>query len=132
MLFVHVAAAFSVHVPWLTPVLHATFLPSFTLSRDVMLTIVAVFGTTISPYLFFWQASQEAEDSRLSYRRKYAHRADKADPYFRRIAFDTWSGMLVSNPSLSSLSSRPRRRSTPKASRTPRARRKRPKLRCVW
>ena len=41
---------------------------SVSLDRDMILTVVAVFGTTISPYLFFWQASQEAEESRLSHR----------------------------------------------------------------
>jgi Mn2+/Fe2+ NRAMP family transporter len=56
---------------------------------------VAVFGTTISPYLFFWQAAQEAEESRLSYRRKTGTALSEAA--FRHIAFDTWAGMIVSN-----------------------------------
>jgi Mn2+/Fe2+ NRAMP family transporter len=59
--------------------------------------IVAVFGTTISPYLFFWQASQEAEESRLSHRRKYGLKRQPGKDYFRRISIDTWTGMLVSN-----------------------------------
>jgi len=94
VLFVYVAAAFSVHVPWAT-VLRDTLLPSFTPDRAVLLTIVAVFGTTISPYLFFWQAAQEAEESRLSYR----HRAkgSLSAAAFRHISIDTWSGMTVSN-----------------------------------
>jgi Mn2+/Fe2+ NRAMP family transporter len=94
VLFVYVAAAFSVHVPWAT-VLHDTVLPSFTPNRDALLTIVAVFGTTISPYLFFWQAAQEAEESRLSYRRKTKTALSPAA--FRHIAIDTWSGMTISN-----------------------------------
>jgi Mn2+/Fe2+ NRAMP family transporter len=59
--------------------------------------IVAVFGTTISPYLFFWQASQEAEDSRLSHRRRYGGQRGAGEDYFRQISIDTWVGMLVSN-----------------------------------
>jgi NRAMP (natural resistance-associated macrophage protein)-like metal ion transporter len=94
VLFVYVATAFTVHIPWGT-VLHTTMLPDFALGRDALLTIVAVFGTTISPYLFFWQAAQEAEESRLSYR----HRAGAAisAQAFRHIAIDTWTGMTVSN-----------------------------------
>jgi NRAMP (natural resistance-associated macrophage protein)-like metal ion transporter len=95
VLFVYVAAAFSVHVPW-GEVLASTFLPKPSLDRDLLLTVVAVFGTTISPYLFFWQASQEAEESRLSHRRWLAapHLSASA---FRHIARDTWFGMTVSN-----------------------------------
>jgi NRAMP (natural resistance-associated macrophage protein)-like metal ion transporter len=95
VLFVYVATAFSVHVPW-GEVAHDVFLPSLALDRDMLLTIVAVFGTTISPYLFFWQASQEAEESRLSHRRGAgANGISKAA--FRHIAVDTWTGMVVSN-----------------------------------
>jgi len=94
VLFVYVATAFSVKVPWNT-VLWATLLPDFSLSRDALLTIVAVFGTTISPYLFFWQAAQEAEESRLSYRHRI--RAALSPPAFRHIAIDTWTGMTMSN-----------------------------------
>ena len=67
VLLVYVAVAFTVEVPWRT-VLVSTLLPSITLSRDEILMVVAVFGTTISPYLFFWQASQEAEEAALSNR----------------------------------------------------------------
>ena len=56
--------------------------------------IVAIFGTTISPYLFFWQASQEAEESRLSHRRKYAQAT--CEDHFTHISVDTWIGMSVS------------------------------------
>ena len=94
VLFVYVAAAFSVHVPWRT-VLSATVLPHSALNRDALLMIVALFGTTISPYLFFWQAAQEAEESRLSYRRRT--KAPLSPAAFRHISIDTWSGMTVSN-----------------------------------
>ena len=64
VLLVYVAAAFSLRVPW-GAVARATLVPEVRLNRDMLLTVVAVFGTTISPYLFFWQASQEAEESRF-------------------------------------------------------------------
>jgi Mn2+/Fe2+ NRAMP family transporter len=96
VLLVYVAAAFSVSVPW-GKVVVATFVPRISPDRDFLLTVVAVFGTTISPYLFFWQASQEAEDSRLSHRRQYGKQADHGDGYFGKIATDTWIGMIVSN-----------------------------------
>jgi NRAMP (natural resistance-associated macrophage protein)-like metal ion transporter len=96
VLFVYVAAAFSIQVPWGT-VLLATFLPSLPFTRDVLLTVVAVFGTTISPYLFFWQASQEAEESHLSYRHGTRHLPKLSKGAFRHIAFDTMTGMVMSN-----------------------------------
>lgn len=94
VLFVYVIAAFSIHVPW-REVFVSTFVP-VTVTRDMLLTIVAVFGTTISPYLFFWQASQEAEESHLSHRRQNAQ-SQATQNYFRHIAIDTWSGMSISN-----------------------------------
>jgi len=95
-LFVYVAAAFSVDVPW-GQVLRSTVLPEFAPDRGVLLMIVAIFGTTISPYLFFWQASQEAEESRLSHRAKYRAHALGREAAFTHIAVDTWVGMFVSN-----------------------------------
>jgi Mn2+/Fe2+ NRAMP family transporter len=56
-----------------------------------------VFGTTISPYLFFWQASQEAEESRLSLRRRYAAASDTPEGALKHISRDTWIGMFFSN-----------------------------------
>jgi len=100
VLFVYVAAAFSVHVPW-GAVATSTFLPAVSLDPKLLLTVVAVFGTTISPYLFFWQASQEAEESRLSHKRRQRSAADAKSGLsrqaFRHITIDTWTGMFVSN-----------------------------------
>jgi Mn2+/Fe2+ NRAMP family transporter len=68
------------------------------LKSDFLLMIVAVFGTTISPYLFFWQASQEAEESRLSHRHQYRSKESATDQAsFRQISVDTWVGMSFSN-----------------------------------
>ena len=94
VLFVYVATAFTLNIPWKEVAL-ATLLPRVSVSRDMLLTIVAVFGTTISPYLFFWQAYQEVEESKLSYRRY--HRDGPGVSAFRKIAIDTWIGMLLSN-----------------------------------
>jgi Mn2+/Fe2+ NRAMP family transporter len=96
VLFVYVAAAFTIDVPW-GEVIVATLVPTLSLDGDFLLMIVAVFGTTISPYLFFWQASQEAEDSRLSHRRKYGKQLAPGENYFTHISIDTWIGMSVSN-----------------------------------
>src|SRR6186997_2125050 len=96
VLLVYVAAAFSVGVPW-DRVIASTLAPAVLLDRDYFLIIVAVFGTTISPYLFFWQASQEAEESRLSYRRAFASGDQPLAHSFSQISIDTWIGMTFSN-----------------------------------
>jgi len=96
VLLAYVAAAFSVEVPW-GGVLASTLLPAVAVDRDLWLTIVAVFGTTISPYLFFWQASQEVEESRLSLRRRYGAAALAPADALRQISVDTWIGMFFSN-----------------------------------
>jgi Mn2+/Fe2+ NRAMP family transporter len=96
VLLVYVAAAFSLHIPW-GSVLGALLMPTVSLDHQQLLVIVAIFGTTISPYLFFWQASQEAEESRLSHRGRHASSALSHADFFSRISFDTWIGMAFSN-----------------------------------
>ena len=96
VLLVYVATAFSIAVPW-GHVMASTLTPVVKLDRDYLLTIVAVFGTTISPYLFFWQASQEAEESRLSYRRALRNGDRLGQQSLSHIATDTWIGMVFSN-----------------------------------
>jgi Mn2+/Fe2+ NRAMP family transporter len=96
VLLVYVAVAFTVAVPWLT-VLRATLLPSFAIGRDQILMVVAVFGTTISPYLFFWQASQEAEEVALLRKGKMRQARKKEDVHFQNVLLDTIVGMVVSN-----------------------------------
>src|SRR5262245_802090 len=95
VLLVYVATAFSVEVPW-RRVIAATLVPALLPDRSYLLTILAVFGTTISPYLFFWQASQEAEESVLSYRNALGPAAG-IDRSFADISADTWVGMPFSN-----------------------------------
>lgn len=96
VLLVYVGAALTLHVPWGRVAL-STIAPTFHDTRAVQLTIVAVLGTTISPYLFFWQASQEAEESRLSHRFRQRGARGAASGYFRHIAVDTCLGMGFSN-----------------------------------
>ena len=62
-LFAYVATVFAVGVPWLT-VAQNLVVPHIKLSGDYLAIVVAVFGTTISPYLFFWQAAEEVEDEK--------------------------------------------------------------------
>jgi NRAMP (natural resistance-associated macrophage protein)-like metal ion transporter len=97
VLFAYVATAFVVHVPWKTA-LRSTVIPSVTWTADYWMALVAVLGTTISPYLFFWQTSEEAEDVRMS-RKESAlkRRPDQAAAEFHRISLDTWVGMGFSN-----------------------------------
>jgi NRAMP (natural resistance-associated macrophage protein)-like metal ion transporter len=96
VLLFYVAAAFSVHIPW-GEVAYATLVPKLSLDYNELLMVVAVFGTTISPYLFFWQASQEAEESRLSHRHMHAGEPQLKKNSFRTISIDTWTGMFFSN-----------------------------------
>jgi len=96
-LLAYAAVLFTVHVPW-GDVIWSTFFPTLTLSSDSAAVIVGVFGTTISPYLFFWQASQEVEDMHINGHKGLLHEEEalgKAE--IRRIQWDTWSGMLYSN-----------------------------------
>ncbi len=94
----YVAVLFTVHVPW-GEVLLRTVSPKLTLDADAATVVVGVFGTTISPYLFFWQASEEVEDMQKERRRAPALRRDGrlAGRELRRIGWDTWSGMFYSN-----------------------------------
>ena len=96
-LFAYVATVFTVHVPW-SEVLLNSVLPSLSLRADYLVVIVAIFGTTISPYLFFWQASQEVEEQRAALDEQPLKLApEQAQAQFRRIKLDTYLGMGFSN-----------------------------------
>ncbi len=96
-LLAYVATVFVVHTPWMH-VLKGTFLPHMSWKPEYVTTVVAVFGTTISPYLFFWQASQEVEEQRINPQAKPLIDApDQAGTNFRRIKVDTYIGMGFSN-----------------------------------
>ena len=97
VLLAYVATAFMVKIPW-SAVLTKTFLPHIQWKPDYITTVVAVFGTTISPYLFFWQASQEVEGMRVQPRVQALKKTlDQADKQLQRIKIDTVIGMAFSN-----------------------------------
>ena len=96
-LFAYVATALIVHVPW-GEVAYDTIVPQMSWQKDYIVVIVAVLGTTISPYLFFWQSSEEAEDERVDpAARSLIERPEAARREIRRIEIDTYVGMGLSN-----------------------------------
>ncbi|HVW64554.1 MAG TPA: divalent metal cation transporter [Nitrosospira sp.] len=96
-LFAYVATVFVVHVSW-SDVFQYTFMPSISFSTDYVIAIVAVLGTTISPYLFFWQASQEVEEQRAAKGDEPLKKApEQAGVHLQRIKIDTYIGMGFSN-----------------------------------
>jgi NRAMP (natural resistance-associated macrophage protein)-like metal ion transporter len=97
VLFSYVAIAFTVHVPW-GPALRGLTVPVFTASGEYWATFIAVLGTTISPYLFFWQASQETEEIKSHPKQKSLDEdPQQAIGQFKRIRLDTYAGMTFSN-----------------------------------
>ncbi len=96
-LLAYVATALVIDIPW-QKVMLGTLVPSLRLQSDYIVAIVAVLGTTISPYLFFWQSSQEAEDVHEDPKAKPLKRAPRQAPAeLRRIRLDTYLGMFFSN-----------------------------------
>lgn len=96
-LLAYVAVVFMVRVPWAEVALYSLW-PKIGFDSATATVVVGIFGTTISPYLFFWQASEEVEDMRA------AHNAPPlvsdtraAAKELRRIKWDTWSGMFYSD-----------------------------------
>ena len=96
-LFAYVAVAVVVHIPWAT-VGHNLVVPNITWSASYLTAVVALLGTTISPYLFFWQAEEEVEEVKERPQAKPLERAsDQAPAEFKRIRIDTYVGMALSN-----------------------------------
>ena len=96
-LFAYVATVLVVDVPW-REVAYRTLVPSIGGQADYIVAIVAVLGTTISPYLFFWQSSQEVEDQRVKPGGAPLLLApEQAAPEMHRIRLDTYAGMGFSN-----------------------------------
>ncbi|WP_427914564.1 NRAMP family divalent metal transporter [Ramlibacter sp. MMS24-I3-19] len=91
-LLAYVAVVFMVHLEWREVALRIVN-PQLAATRDTLLMVVAVFGTTISPYLFFWQAAQEVEDKEAG----VPHTANEVRHHLRRIKWDTRIGMAFSN-----------------------------------
>lgn len=95
-LFAYVAALFAAEVPW-AKAIYGALVPHISWNSKFLTTLVAILGTTISPYLFFWQASQEAEDVKVEPRRKPPIAPWQAVSAFTRIRTDTLVGMAISN-----------------------------------
>lgn len=96
-LFAYAAVLLTVRIPW-TQLVTATLIPPVRLTRDYLMLLVGVLGTTISPYLFFWQASQEVEEQRkVVGELPLRHQRVGAREHLRRIRIDTWFGMALSN-----------------------------------
>src|SRR6266481_4895096 len=96
VLFAYVIAAFLAHPDW-PRVVRATFIPHVEWSAQYLATFVAVLGTTISPYLFFWQASQEVEEEVAMGRTSMKKRRGATDEELRAARTDVITGMLFSN-----------------------------------
>jgi Mn2+/Fe2+ NRAMP family transporter len=95
-LFAYVAAALAIDVPWQRVAIDV-IVPSIVPSADYLMAIVAILGTTISPYMFFWQSSGEAEDERVDPDAKpLKDGGGDAPKEIRRIKFDTYVGMGIS------------------------------------
>jgi NRAMP (natural resistance-associated macrophage protein)-like metal ion transporter len=96
VLFAYVITAFLAHPDW-KAVLHSTFIPHLEWTKDYISVLVAILGTTISPYLFFWQAAQEVEEDKDHGKVTVAQRKGATNKELRIARTDVVTGMLVSN-----------------------------------
>lgn len=96
VLLSYVASTLLAHLNWGTVLTHA-FIPSITFSKTQIILICAILGTTISPYLFFWQTSQEVEDMIAAGKITAALRRGTNRAAIKNMRIDVWSGMLLSN-----------------------------------
>lgn len=95
-LFAYVIAAFLAKPDWWA-VAKATFVPQISFTSEYITTIVAILGTTISPYLFFWEASEEVEEEKSEGRTRLAERKGATDKEIKNEKIDTIVGMLFCN-----------------------------------
>jgi Mn2+/Fe2+ NRAMP family transporter len=96
-LLAYAAVLFTVHVPWGQVALRTVW-PHFKPDATAAAVVVGIFGTTISPYLFFWQASEEVEDMNRDGGKALVEAEPKvAAAELRRIKWDTWTGMFYSD-----------------------------------
>jgi NRAMP (natural resistance-associated macrophage protein)-like metal ion transporter len=97
VLFAYFGTLLMVRIPW-NEVAWGLLVPTIGTSKDFVTIVIAVLGTTISPYLFFWQSSQEAEDQHEQPQRRVLVKApEQAPSAFARIKLDTYVGMGFSN-----------------------------------
>jgi NRAMP (natural resistance-associated macrophage protein)-like metal ion transporter len=96
VLFAYVVTAFLAHPNW-SAVVRATFIPHIEWTKDYFAVLVGILGTTISPYLFFWQAAQEVEEDRERGKATVAQRRGSTNLELRIAQKDVITGMLLSN-----------------------------------
>jgi NRAMP (natural resistance-associated macrophage protein)-like metal ion transporter len=96
VLFAYISSAILAHLNW-GDVLHHAITPSITFNKEQLLIICAILGTTISPYLFFWQTSQEVEEAVQQGRTSIASRRGTTPEALKTMRVDVWSGMILSN-----------------------------------
>lgn len=96
VLLSYILSSILAHLNWTTVLRHA-FVPTLSFSKDQLLLICAVLGTTISPYLFFWQTSQEVEEEIVQGKTTLASRQGTDKESVKRMRIDVWSGMFLSN-----------------------------------
>jgi NRAMP (natural resistance-associated macrophage protein)-like metal ion transporter len=95
-LLAYIVSAILAGLDW-HQVVYAAFIPSITFSKDQIILICAILGTTISPYLFFWQASQEVEEEISKGKTTLQLRKGMLKKEIRSMRIDVWSGMFLSN-----------------------------------
>jgi NRAMP (natural resistance-associated macrophage protein)-like metal ion transporter len=97
VLFSYVISAILADIDW-GRALHSALIPQIQFNKDTLLLVCAILGTTISPYLFFWQTSQEVEEEIEAGKTTLAERRASTPPKaIKRMRVDVWSGMLISN-----------------------------------
>ncbi|MFZ1248989.1 MAG: divalent metal cation transporter [Candidatus Saccharimonadales bacterium] len=97
VLLSYIVSALLAHINW-QEAIKAAFIPNVSINRDSLLLICAILGTTISPYLFFWQTSQEVEEDILHGKTTLRQRQSATAPaQIKRMRIDVWSGMFLSN-----------------------------------
>jgi NRAMP (natural resistance-associated macrophage protein)-like metal ion transporter len=95
-LFAYIVAAFLARPDW-SAVLRSTFIPTLRFNNQYLMTLVAIFGTTITPYLFFWQASQEVEEELKMGRTTLREREGATDRELKIAEIDVDAGMLFAS-----------------------------------
>ncbi|PIZ63894.1 iron transporter [Candidatus Saccharibacteria bacterium CG_4_10_14_0_2_um_filter_52_9] len=96
ILLSYVASTLLAHLDWGNVLQHAV-VPSITFDKDQLILICAILGTTISPYLFFWQTSQEVEEEIAAGKTTVALRRGTEKLAIRKMRLDVWTGMFLSN-----------------------------------
>jgi NRAMP (natural resistance-associated macrophage protein)-like metal ion transporter len=96
VLFAYILSAILAHPDWHTVLKHS-IVPHITFSKTQLLLICAILGTTITPYLFFWQTSQEIEEEIAAGQTTLKSRAGSEPAAIKKMRIDVWSGMFLSN-----------------------------------